>query len=272
MTDDIRASAEAALGYAFRDASLLAQALTHASVADSRADSNERLEFLGDSVLGLVTSRRVFHRFPDLLEGEMTKIKSTIVSRQTCAAIARQLGLDALMRIGKGMQGAGAVPQSLAAAVLEAVIAAIYLDGGLDAAETFILRHIDPLLEQTAQSGHQENFKSVLQQHAQQCLGDTPVYRILDEKGPDHAKCFKVCVEIASRRFPPSWGQSKKQAEQQAALLALRELSLVEDLPDGRIRVLAPPNPPPARNGKPAAPLPHADSPPDSPPAGPPAP
>src|SRR5262245_29031067 len=133
----IAAGAERALGYSFKDPVLLTRALTHASVAEQRALSNERMEFLGDSVLGMIVSERVYQRYPDLLEGEMTKIKSTAVSRQTCAMIARSLGLDELLVTGKGMQGAAAMPQSLAAAVLEAVIAAIYLDGGYGAVEGF---------------------------------------------------------------------------------------------------------------------------------------
>jgi ribonuclease III len=247
---------QAAVGYTFNDSMLLRLALTHASIADSRLGSNERMEFLGDSVLGLIISRRIYDRYPSLLEGEMTKIKSTAVSRQTCAMVARQLGLDQHLITGKGMQTHAQTPQSLAAAVLESVIAAIYLDGGYSAAQAFVLPLIDPLIEQAASSGHQENFKSVLQQHVQQQFGDTPTYRILDEKGPDHSKCFKICVDIAGKRYGACWGQSKKQAEQQAALGALREMGLVEDQADGSIRIITPPPsaaapaPPASSNGQ----------------------
>lgn len=239
MNDSTRRAAEAALGYTFRSADLLERAFRHASVVESRLDSNERLEFLGDAVLGLVVCQRIFERFPNLLEGEMTKIKSLAVSRQTCTGLARQLGLPEMLVLGKGMQSGDSLPPSLAAAVLESVIAAIYLDGGLAAAANFIVPLVDPLLTQAAASGHQQNFKSVLQQHGQQALGDTPVYRILDEKGPDHAKCFKVCVDLGGRRFTPSWGQSKKRAEQLAALNALRELGIVVEGEDGAMRVAA---------------------------------
>jgi ribonuclease-3 len=237
--DELRAAAERALGYSFKDPALLRLALTHASIAEQRALSNERMEFLGDSVLGLIASERIYQRYPALLEGEMTKIKSSAVSRQTCAMIARSLGLDELLVTGKGMQGSAAMPQSLAAAALESVIAAIYLDGGYAAAEKFVGPLVDPIIERAASSGHQENFKSVLQQHSQQTNQDTPVYRILDEKGPDHAKCFKVGVEIGARKFAPSWGQSKKQAEQAAALNALSELGLIQALGDGHVRVIS---------------------------------
>lgn len=238
MTDDVLQTAERALGYTFKDRSLLRRALTHASVAESRIESNERMEFLGDSVLGLIVSERIFHRFPDLQEGEMTKIKSTAVSRQTCAMISRELGLDELLVLGKGMQGKDAMPQSLAAAVLESLIAAIYLDGGYGAAEAFVRPLVEPLIERAAASGHQENFKSVLQQHGQQRFGETPMYRVLDEKGPDHSKCFKICVEIGGRRFEPVWGPSKKQAEQMAALVALKELGILREDAGGELRVV----------------------------------
>lgn len=237
--DAVVRKAEKALGHRFKDPELIGKAITHASVAETRLDSNERMEFLGDSVLGLIVSERVYHRYPTLLEGEMTKIKSTAVSRQTCALLARQLGLDELLVLGKGMQRSEAMPQSLAAAVFESMIAALYLDGGYAAAEKFIGPLLDPLIERAAASGHQENFKSVLQQHAQQNDLDTPAYRVLDEKGPDHSKCFKIGVEIGARKFEASWGQSKKQAEQAAALNALTELGLVQKTEDGYLKISA---------------------------------
>jgi len=226
------------LGLAFHDQELLERALTHSSNTDDRLHSNERLEFLGDAVLGLVVSRRLFDLYPDLLEGELTKIKSAAVSRQTCAILANQLGLTDLLQLGKGMRQTRVLPQSLAAAVFESIIAAIYLDAGIERVESFLAPLIDPLIERAADSGHHENFKSVLQQHAQQSTGETPQYRILDEKGPDHSKCFKVAVEFAGRRYPAAWGPSKKQAEQQAALNALTELGLVEPDDDGHLKVV----------------------------------
>jgi ribonuclease-3 len=238
MPDQTIRRAEDRTGYQFNDKELLRRALTHASVAESRIASNERLEFLGDSVLGLIVCEMIHQTYPDLLEGEMTKIKSTVVSRQTCAAISRELGLDSFLSLGKGMQSIQAVPQSLAAAVLESLIAAIYLDGGLGAARAFLEPILLPLIERAESCGHQENFKSVLQQHAQQTFSDTPCYLVLDEKGPDHSKCFEVCVEIGARRFKSSWGQSKKQAEQQAALYALHELGVAIEDANGRVRVL----------------------------------
>lgn len=225
------------LGRQFQDQSLLIRAFTHSSVASHRLESNERLEFLGDSVLGLVACQRIFDRYPDLLEGDMTKIKSAAVSRRTCARIARRIGLHQYLVLGKGMQGHTNLPQSLPAAVFEAVIGALYLDGGFPAAEAFLIPLLDPIIEAAADSGHQQNFKSVLQQYAQQNLERSPGYRTLDEKGPDHAKCFKVCVEIGEQRFAAVWGQSKKQAEQQAALSALVELGIAIEHENGDVHL-----------------------------------
>ena len=230
---------EDVIGYRFTDRSLLERAFVHSSVASCRLESNERLEFLGDSVLGLVACQRIFDLYPDLLEGDMTKIKSAAVSRRTCAKLARSLGLQKLLIVGKGMMGQAALPQSLSAAVLEAVVGALTLDGGIEAARQFLLPLLDPVIEAAAESGHQHNFKSVLQQHAQQQLERSPGYRTLDEKGPDHSKCFKVCVEIGERQFDPVWGQSKKEAEQHAALKALIELGLAQVSDDGDIQVFS---------------------------------
>lgn len=238
MTPDHFEAVQVRIGHRFADPDLLSRALTHASMTDARKDSNERLEFLGDAVLGLICCELIYTLYPELLEGEMTKIKSTVVSRQTCAAIARELGLDQYLALGKGMQGHRVLPQSLAAATLESVVAAIYFDAGLGAARAFLEPIFTPLVHRAANSGHQENFKSVLQQLAQQRFGCSPAYHVLDEKGPDHAKCFEVAVEIDGKRYPSCWGQSKKQAEQQAALNALGVLGATVMDGDGSVRVV----------------------------------
>ncbi|MEM7754258.1 MAG: ribonuclease III [Planctomycetota bacterium] len=237
--DELIARAEGILGVRFEDRSLLSLALRHASHSDSRLDSNERLEFLGDAILGAVVCERIYDKFPDLLEGEMTKIKSSAVSRRTCARVASGLGLEDLLILGKGMQGQDRLPSSLAAAVLESVAGALYLDQGFAAAKAWLVKLLDPLIDQAARSGHQQNFKSVLQQHAQQFMDGPPTYRVLDEKGPDHAKAFKVAVELGAETYPASWGQSKKQAEQQAALHALTVLGILERREDGEIRLVS---------------------------------
>lgn len=218
---------ESLVGYRFTDEDLLTEALTHASIADRRHDSNERMEFLGDAVLGFVVCEHLYRAFPEFLEGEMTKIKSAVVSRRTCAQISDKLGLCEQLNLGKGMAGRGDLPSSINAAALEAIIAAIFLDGGLEPAKAFILKHFEPICREIAESSHQQNFKSVLQQYTQREMEGHPQYVLLDEKGPDHAKCFEVCVDIDKHRYPSAWANSKKEAEQKAALLALESLGVV---------------------------------------------
>jgi len=235
-------AAHQVLGYLFRDTALLRAALTHASSADHRLQSNERLEFLGDAILGYVVCEELYHAYPDLLEGDLTKIKSVVVSRRTCAEITQSIHLEDLLNLGKGMTSRPGLPSSVAAAVFESIIAAIYLDGGMDAAREFILRHLRPYIDDAANSEHQQNFKSVLQQLAQQCLEHPVTYVLLDAKGPDHAKAFEVCVEIDGRRFDSAWANNKKQAEQAAALGALRGLGLADDGAD-EVHLIGEPDP-----------------------------
>lgn len=229
MTEqDALQKVQEAIGYTFRDPRLLTAALTHASIADCRLQSNERMEFLGDAILGMVVCNELYRRFPSYLEGELTKIKSAVVSRRICAQIPQDLGLMDCLFIGKGMNDRSQLPQSLAAALYEALIAAVYLDSGeLEAVQKFILDTMDQHITQAAETQHQRNYKSQLQQYAQQALSGTPMYDLLDEKGPDHSKCFEISVVIGNKRFASAWGPSKKEAEQKAAYLALRELSAV---------------------------------------------
>lgn len=229
---------EQRIDYRFHDRAPLVQALVHASIAPTRVASNERLEFLGDSILGAVVCEHLYRRFPEELEGELTKIKSNAVSRRVCAEVAIDLGLADAVQLGKGMGDRASLPQSLLAALFESVVGAVYLDGGIEPARAFILRSLSSRIEESARLGHQQNFKSVLQQSLQQREMGTPQYVILNEKGPDHAKCFEVCVELAGRRFPGCWGMSKKSAEQLAALEALVELNFVERSETGEVRLL----------------------------------
>jgi ribonuclease-3 len=214
-----------AIGYSFGQPDLLRAALTHASGANTRLSSNERLEFLGDSVLGLVTCEQLFLRFPDYQEGDLTKIKSVVVSRRTCARIARQMHLGDFLFLGKGMNVHTDVPASLQADVFESLVAAIYLDGGLEAARKFILKYLIPEIEHVAEGAHGGNHKSLLQQVAQREFGATPQYHLLDEKGPDHSKCFKISAFIGRQPFAAAWGRNKKEAEQKAAMNALAQIN-----------------------------------------------
>ena len=226
MTEETRKRAEEALGYTFRNPDLLKEALTHASTADNRVNSNERMEFLGDAILDVVICEELFKRFPQYLEGELTKVKSAVVSRHTCSEVAVELGLPDVLIIGKGISSREAMPPSLAANVYEAIVAALHLDGGFAVAQEFVLRTMGAKIDELSASAHQRNYKAVLQQYAQKALGASPMYELLDEKGPDHSKCFEVCVCIDGRRFTSAWGPNKKSAEQKAALLALEELGL----------------------------------------------
>ncbi len=229
MDDALIDSAEQLIGYKFNDRSLLETALTHASVANSRLESNERLEFLGDAILGMVVVHDLYERYPDLLEGEMTKIKSSVVSRQTCAKISQQTGLCEVIVTGKGMDRPGGVPRSVAAAAFESIIGAVYLDGGIESARHYIIGNAIEHIEEAFANEHQDNFKSMLQQYAQRKWSTTPDYRLLDEKGPDHSKCFEVAVVIDGRHFPSAWGVNKKEAEQDAAYKALVQLGLIDE-------------------------------------------
>jgi ribonuclease-3 len=215
---------ESRLNYKFVDKNFLVSALTHASGASHRLNSNERLEFLGDSILGTVICEQLFRCLPSALEGELTRIKSVVVSRQTCAKVSAQLDLAPLLLLGKGMATGPAIPPSVLSDVFEALVAAIYLDGGFEPAKRFVLDHMQPEIDATTSAGHGDNYKSQLQQVAQRRFGNTPVYKVLDEKGPDHNKTFNVAARIGDRVFEAAWGRNKKEAEQRAASHALTKI------------------------------------------------
>ena len=220
------------IGYDFSNLDLLRQSLTHASASPTRLASNERLEFLGDAILGMVICAEIYRREPELLEGQMTKIKSWVVSRQTCAKVAGECGLAEMLYLGNGVTSAAELPSSVVSAALEAVIGAIYLDGGIEAAAKFIREKMDAAMEEAAACEHQRNYKSLLQQYAQHRWSAMPQYDVRDEKGPEHAKCFEIAVRLNGRQFPSAWGSSKKEAEQGAALAALRRLNVLDEAED----------------------------------------
>ncbi len=228
MNKEILQLIEQTINYKFSHTQLLTKAFTHSSAVDNRLSSNERLEFFGDAILGAVICQTLFEHFPNLFEGDLTKLKSMLVSRETCARITKQLGLHKLLKVGKGMASSRSLSRSIAAALLEAIIAAIYLDGGFDSARSFILRIFQPLIEQADEEQAQGNYKSLLQQHTQEQFNVTPTYILLDEKGPDHNKCFESEVVIADRHFSSAWGTNKKEAEQKAAFNALIELGVID--------------------------------------------
>jgi ribonuclease-3 len=237
MDNDWTDAAESIAGYKFKNPALLEQALSHSSAVDQRSESNERLEFLGDAVLGFVVCCETYARFPEFEEGDMTKVKSSVVSRKVCAEVAEKLEIARILRVGKGMITQKQIPSSVTGAAYESLIGAIYLDGGIDKAKTFILQTMDERIDAAALSTHQENYKSILQQFGQKSEGVAPIYVVLDEKGPDHAKCFEIAVDLNGRRFDSRWSASKKQAEQLAALAALVELEVAFESEDGSVEI-----------------------------------
>ena len=216
-------------GITFRDPGLLKLGLTHRSylhvTGQGPRESNERLEFLGDSVLGHVVAEYVYALLPDYDEGEMTKVKSVVVSTAGLSAIAGGLHLDRYLAVGRGISMRGIIPQSLLANVFEAVVAAVYLDRGFECGRLFILDHLRSPIEECLQDRHQKNYKSILQQIAQRDLNSTPVYKVLREEGPDHRKDFEVLAVVGGYEFEPCWGSTKKEAEQRAARAAVLALT-----------------------------------------------
>jgi len=215
---------EERIGYEFRDKGLLRAALTHASGAMHRLASNERMEFLGDAILGAVVCEMLYRAFPDYLEGDLTRLKSIVVSRQTCARISQALGLKDFLILGKGMSSTPTVPSSLLADVFESLIAAIYLDGGHAAVRPFIERWLEPEIEAAAEGDVGGNYKSLLQQVAQREHGVTPTYQLLAASGPDHDRRYECAVIHAGAELGRGQGRSIKEAETAAAIVALQRL------------------------------------------------
>jgi ribonuclease-3 len=228
MDEEVLAQIEQIIDYKFTNQNLLEKALTHSSAVDNRLQSNERLEFLGDAVLSLVICQSLFERYGEYLEGDLTKIKSMLVSRGVCSRVIKRMGLHKFLKVGKGMASSRALSGSLAAGLLEALIAAIYVDGGCEAVREFILRLFGSLIDEADAEQTQGNFKSLLQQYTQENFNTAPIYMLLDEKGPDHDKCFELAVFVGGRHFPSAWGTNKKEAEQKAAFYALVELGVLK--------------------------------------------
>ncbi len=217
------------IGYRFERVALLERALTHSSVKTPDRPSNERFEYLGDAVLGLVISEHLFRSLPTQPEGSLTQIKSVVVSAPVLARCGRAIGLDACLAVGKGVGDGRALPDGLVSDAVEAVVAAIYLDGGIEPARAFILAHLADSLADVVRNRHERNYKSLLQDLAQRDFACTPTYRVVGEAGPDHAKRFSVVAVIGSRTFAAASGASKKRAEQRAARVAWETLADEDD-------------------------------------------
>jgi ribonuclease-3 len=212
-------SLDRALGVSFDDAALRTAALTHRSYAFEHGTdiTNERLEFLGDSVLGLVVTDMAYASYPHLPEGALAKLRAAIVNMVALADVARSLGLGDIVLLGKGEElSGGRDKSSILADALEAVFGAIYLDRGLDVARELIERLFRPRMEAYARGEGDRDYKTILQELASQELRSMPEYR-LEERGPDHAKEFTATVFVAGEALGTGTGRSKKEAEQQAA-------------------------------------------------------
>ena len=212
------------LDHVFTDETLLRTALTHSSYANEhRCESNERLEFVGDSVLGMVVADRLYRRFPGLSEGRMTRLRAELVCERSLFEVAGELGLGEYLLLGRGEEASGGRSRhSILADCVEAVIAAIYLDGGLERARSFIDAHILSKLPDADAASH--DYKTELQERIQQTPGRAVSYELTGESGPDHAKRFTSAVLIGGRRAGTGEGRSKKEAEQMAAKAALEDL------------------------------------------------
>jgi ribonuclease-3 len=217
------------LGVSSKDPSLLEQALIHSSYVNENPGlaltSNERLEFLGDAILGSVIAEKLYQDLPSFTEGELTKLRATLVRRDTLARVARAIGLGDYLYLGKGEESSGGRHKLVnLAGALEAVIAAIYLDQGLATAKNFILRLFSKELQKVVSQGAEVNYKSQLQELVQAKGQQTPAYYLIEAKGPDHDRRFTVEVRVGDTVLGRGSGKSKKAAETAAARTALGQL------------------------------------------------
>ncbi len=220
---------EQQLGVRVQDRKLLAQAFTHRSVLNEVADDsvvdNERLEFLGDAVLELVVSEYLYENFPTHSEGELTRLRSILVRRETLANVAQKFQLGELLRLGKGEGESGGRQRSATlCAVFEAVIGAIFVDQGMETSRSLVLELLDADIQQLTSNSTTKDPKSRLQEYVQSTFGETPRYKTVSSSGPDHAKRFVQTVNVAKKPVGVGQGLSKQEAAQAAASLALVRL------------------------------------------------
>ena len=218
---------EIAIGYRFRNITLLQNALAHSSYANERwhdsLKSNERLEFLGDSILGMVVAEHLYRNYPDRPEGELTRMRADMVCEQTLAAAANRIGIGGHLLLGHGEeQTGGRTRNSILADAVESVIAACFLDGGMDAARGFIDRFV--LTDVPVRKLRNADYKTALQELVQQKKNQQLTYKLTGESGPDHDKHFEVAVLLNGSTVGTGTGSSKKRAEQDAARVALEKL------------------------------------------------
>lgn len=213
----------------FRRLALLDQALSHSSfvneMPEQKRPHNEKLEFLGDAVLELVVSHELFDSYPAYLEGQLTKLRAAVVSKTTLAAVAKKIGIAPYIRLGKGEEmGGGRKRNALLADAMEAVIGAIYLDGGLRAAREFVVRHFGAEIESLDRDQHKMDYKSILQEITQSRFQTLPKYTVVSESGPPHERTYEVLLTINDEPYGVGHGYNKKEAQQNAACDALGKL------------------------------------------------
>lgn len=219
---------ERTMGHRFERTELALQAFTHSSAKERDLPCNERLEFLGDSILGHIVSEYLYQMFPDDEEGQLSTMKSIIVSARTLSTIAYELEFDKIIILGRGLDEKKEIPRSILCNCFEAAIAALHLDAGFEKAKAFVLSQVRGKTDQIVKDEHEKNYKSLLQDYAQRNLSVIPVYKVLQETGPDHKKRFQVLVTLSKQDFGPAWGHNKKEAEQRAAKSALLDLGLLQ--------------------------------------------
>ena len=220
---------EKKLNYTFRNPALLSEAMSHSSYANehraNHMNSNERLEFLGDSVLGFVTAEFLFTQHPDLPEGDLTRIRAALVCEQSLYEVALKLELGRYLKLGRGEEaGGGRERTSILADATEAVFAAVYLDGGIEAASALIHRVLLDVEREEIVEERRRDFKTALQELIQRQADQVLSYRMIGEQGPDHAKIFQAEVLLNGEALGSGFGRSKKEAEQSAAKAALKKL------------------------------------------------
>lgn len=216
---------EKSIGYIFKNKDLLKTALTHTSYAyENKVSSNERLEYLGDSILEFISSKYLFQNFNNLTEGEMTKVRAYSVCEDSLYKIAEKHNFSDFLYLGRSEKMSQSIKKALVADSVEAVIAAIYLDGGLEPAEKFILENIKEQVEFASKNVGMKDYKTVLQEELQKNGEVVIKYNLLKEEGPDHAKIFTVEVECDGKKLAKGVGKSKKKAEMEAAQKALERM------------------------------------------------
>jgi len=218
------AAFQKAAGIRFRSLEFLNLALTHRSRGNedpSRAQNNERLEFLGDAVLGMIAATRLYELLDGKPEGELARIKSYIVSEEVLSELAKAIGIDRCILLGKGEeQSGGRTKKAILADAMEAVIGAYYLDESFESASRFVLRLLEPEIQKVLQNRHRKDYKTILQEYVQKYHRAYPEYRLVKRSGPDHDRTFWISCSVCEKEYGPISGKNKKEAEQSAAKAA----------------------------------------------------